>query len=979
MSAPASPSPPTRLLARPHQQRAVADIAAAFGHRDRVSVTMACGSGKTAVGWWTAERLGARLTLVVVPSLALIAQTLAAWRRAGNATQALVVCSDPTTAAGTAERAATDGADLDGGDLDDPAWPQRVGVTTEAAQVRRALALRRPGEALALFSTYHSVRVVATAARAAGVEFDLVVADEAHHLAGAPREEFRDVLDPHALPARRRLFMTATPVCPPPGPLLSMADPALFGPVVHRLDFADAVEQGLLADYEVLVFEATGHTTPDPVSALTAASSDIHSLLTFHGRVEKARAFARAVDGLQLADGRRVVARSVAGTDTALQRQQVLRLLDDPPADELVAVSSARCLTEGVDLPAVDGVLFADPKQSDLGTIQAVGRAMRRSPSKTCGRVLIPVCIPPGLDDATVLATSAFASVWRVLQSLRMLDSRLAEELSTVVRTTPSRRGVADGSRRESHLSRVRFELPSLNDPTQFVARAVEATSPTWDRLHSELDAYAAAHGTARPRSGALAQWCERQRTAHRRGLLAPDRVDKLRALPGWTWDLAAQRWLDQWAHVCSTTKRRGRLQPSDSASMSLPLVSRERGSTLTTVGQWCARQRQLARRGALEQSRRDRLSEIPGWTWSALSPTDEACVDLLADYAAWKGDLNPPASYTDDEQTVGRWLNEVRRRRATDRLEQPLLDELGALSSEVPAAAALRWLRPETLWLLGVEALHTFVRRERTCRVPDGHLERLPDCVIPLSVWCRRVRHAHRYGELSEARARLLDAVPGWQWEVQPAPRVLMDVGDARHGTRTGYVKGCRCASCTEANRYDHQRRTTREAAGQPGSDWIPAGAARAHLRILAGQGAQTKPLARACGLNVKTIDGLLDGTTQRIHPGTQSAVLQVTLAQVRLAAEPGTRVPAGPTWALVESMLSRGWPKSWIAHEIGQGSSLQLSRNAVSAENAKRVADLHARLGLRTPPPRRRGVSTPQLADLELVDLEVTLTQSA
>jgi len=847
------------LVPRPHQQRAMDDVAAAFRLHPRASMYLPCGAGKTMIGAAVADRLGAQLTLVVVPSLALVAQTLTAWRRSGNAAEALVVCSDPTTAAGVAERAA-----LDGGDLEASSWSDhRAVVTTDVDQARRTLA-RWAGRPLAVFSTYHSVRVVAAAARAAGVRFDVVVADEAHHLAGAPRQEFRDVLDDQLLPAERRLFMTATPVDAPRGPLLSMADADLFGPVAHRLGFGEAIEQGILSDYEVLVFEAAGHATPHPVSALEAAAGGVRSLLTFHGRVQKARAFAGAVDGLILPDGRRVVARSVAGTDSAAVRRQVLQLLERPRPDELVVVSSARCLSEGVDLPAVDGVMFVDPKASELSTVQSVGRVLRRSPGKTCGRVLIPVCVPAGLDDATVLATSTFAGVWRVLRGLRALDSRLVDELATILRT-PSPRGQQNGSRS----ARLRVELPSLDDPSRFVARAVEVTSPIWDRLCAELESHAASRGTARP-GGSLGQWCERQRTAHRRGLLEPERVERLRAVPGWTWDLAEQRWLDQWAQVHSLARRSERLQLAEAASMDLALVGRQRGSTLLTVGTWCARQRQLARRGDLDAFRRTRLAEIPGWTWSALNPTDEGCVELLGEYAAWKGDANPPADYVEEDRPVGRWLNSVRRRRATGRLEQPLLDELEAVTADVPTGGQLRWFRPEALWMLGLEAVREFARREQSCRVPDGHLETLPDCVIPLSVWCRRQRHAHRYGDLSAARAALLEAVPGWQWEVQPAPRVLMEIGDSRHGTRTGYVKGCRCAGCTEANRYDHQRRATRESTGQPGSDWVPAGTARAHLRVLAGRGAQTKPLARACGLNVKTIDGLLDGTTQRIHPGT-------------------------------------------------------------------------------------------------------------
>ena len=117
---------------------------------------------------------------------------------------------------------------------------------------------------------------------------------------------------------------------------------------------------------------------------------------------------------------------------------------------------------------------------------------------------------------------------------------------------------------------------------------------------------------------------------------------------------------------------------------------------------------------------------------------------------------------------------------------------------------------------------------------------------------------------------------------------------------------------------------------------------------------------------MNIKTVEGLLDGTTQRIHPATERAVLELDLVQVRHSAEPGTRVPAGPTWVLLDDLVSRGWPKAWIAREIGQQRALQLSRTYVSAKNADRVANLHRQLGSMTPPPRPHRAELPPLAEL-------------
>lgn len=948
---------------RPHQLAALEALEAALAEGNRAQAVMACGTGKTLVGRWLAERASAETTLVLVPSLALIAQTLTEWKSVpGWDFESLILCSDPTTAAGQRERASSDGDDIP-----TPFWAShRAQVTTSSHRAAAALRNRPPGHPLVVFCTYHSAPVAAAAAAATASCFDILIADEAHHLAGQPRHDFRIALSSQ-LPARKRVFMTATHITRTASPSeggadfmgpVSMDDGSLFGPVAYRLDFADAIEQNLLCDYEVLIYEAPGeNTTPDPVAALTAAAQGLSRVLTFHGRVAKAQAFAEAVDGHVLPDGRRVVARAVAGVDPAIQRARTLELLKDPDPTTLVVISSARCLTEGVDIPAVDGVLFADPKNSDVDVVQAVGRALRRRPGKRRGQVLLPVCVAPDLDEDTLLSTSSFAAVWRILRGLRFVDTRLAGELSSLQQPT-SRRGVRDGSRPSC---RVAFELPSVADVATLVARLVDATSPAWDAFFDELVTFAAEHGHSRPPTAhRLHGWCERQRRAHRCGLLVTDRVQALRALPGWAWDLDEQTWSEHWAAVSAVAiaSPGQQLDPTDPHSMTRPIPRPSNRTGITTVGRWCAHQRIQYRAGNLDHERACRLAEVPGWTWSALDLHDTVCVDLLSEYAVWKHDANPPADYVEDDQPVGAWLQDVRRRRAIGTLDQALLDELEVLTPRGAASGALQWRRPDTSWCLGLEALRHFIAREGRCRVPDQHIEELPDTTVALSVWCRHQRYEHRYGHLRADRVAALNSVPGWLWEIQPTPRIDIDIGDARHGTRTGYVKGCRCGKCTDANLQAHREREARARAGDPSTDLVPAARACGHLRILDGQGASQKALARAADLNVKTVVELLDGARTRIRPETEATILTLTLDRVTAAARPGTSVPAGPTWKLVDDLVDRGWTKSWIARELGRTIQNFTRRGAqVTAATETQIADLHRRVGdLHPPPPRSR-----------------------
>lgn len=955
---------------RPHQVEAMNALDTTLAKWARAQLVMACGTGKTLVGRWYAQRVRSAVTVVVVPSLSLVAQTLQEWRSAQDwPFEALITCSDPTTADGERERISGDGQDVC-----EPFWAGlRARVTTSAGVVAQRLMGHTAEQPLVIFSTYHSVHVVAQAARSARVAVDLLIADEAHTLAGRPRPEFRVVLGDE-LPAKARIFMTATRVVTSASSAahgfddwsapLSMDDEQLFGPVAYRLDFADAIARNLLADYRVVVYETAGDSVaPDPVAALTTAAGEgVSSVLSFHGRVAKARAFAAAIDGLTLSDGRTVVARAVAGVDPTRQRAQALSLLTSARPDQLVVIASARCLSAGVDIPAVDGVLFADPKYSDVDVVQSVGRALRPSPGKQVGLVMIPVCVPAGIDEDTALSTGTFAAVWRILRGLRSMDRRLAQELEVLARQ-PSRRGVCDGSR----LSRVRFDLQSLTDPARLHVRVVDFLSPAWDQTFYELEAFAEQHGHSRPSRGTrLGEWCERQRRAYRSQMLAEDRAQRLQQLPGWAWDLAEQRWLDQWVQVFDHASRAGGLAVDDPASAAVALAVCEPKSRITTIGRWCAWQRQLARRGELPDRRRDKIAEIPGWSWDPVAPSDAQAVDLLGEYVAWKGHANPPADVVEDDIALGRWLNDVRRRRATGRLAQSLLDEITIVCPASTADGALRWYHAETMWLLGLEALHQFVAREHHCRPPYEHVEHLPDIAIPLYDWCTRQRHFYRHGQLHPARARKLQAVAGWQWERQPAPRVLLDIGDARHGTRTGYVKGCRCDDCTHANRAEAAERAARAASGGPTTDLVDAAAARHHLKVLSAQGATQKSLARACGLNVKTVVQIMSGETLRILPETDEAVLAVSMAEVRSAVAPGTRVDAAATWALLNDMIARGWPKAWIARELGMGNALQLRTDTVTARNAGKVAELARRLGDRRPPKRRARQPLPPLRDL-------------
>lgn len=930
---------------RPHQQEALdaATTAVAAGQR-RISLQLAPGAGKTLLGCWLASALGSSITVVAAPSLALLAQTLEAWRSSGAPFDAQVVCSDPSTADGDAER---------GGDIDTRHWLRhRTTVTTSPSRIAHTIAHRT--QHLVLFSTYHSLPAVAAALRTCNTRVDVLIADEAHHLAGRASPDFRMALDDAHIPVRTRVFLTATPVVAVgDDDAASMDDPELFGTIVYRLTFAEAISRNLLSDFRVLIYQTSGDASPDPVSALLrAADEGLSRVLTFHGRVAKARSFAAAVDGVTLSDGRRVRAYSLSANDPMSRRVSILDELTRADGD-LVVVSSARCLAEGVNIPAVDGVLFADPKSSEVSAVQAVGRALRLHPGKSEGLVLLPVCVSDDFDVDTALSSTRYRQVWKMLRALRTLDTSIVSDLRAVARS---------GNGRSQPSSRITFDVPHAADLAAIAVRSVDFAFRDWDAFFGELVDHVNNTGVMPASTSRLGQWAQRQRIAYRAELLDGQKAARLEDVPGWAWDERKQLWVQQLhrvREVCADG-----INTHDEQTMNETITQRRGSDPAITVGYWLAQQRIAARNGALDDWRRQCLYATPGWSESEVADRDAQGIDLLAEYVAWKGHSNPPHDLVEDDFDLGVWVNALRRAKVAGTLPLPLLSELRVVTPS-SGPAAFQWFSTNVRWMLSLEALYQFVGRENHCRPPEGHVESLPDIDIAVQAWVRVQRHTKRIGKLDERRIMMLERVPGWLWEIPAPDHVVADVGN-RHGTRAGYAAGCKCEDCCAANLADHRRRERLAAAGIATTDLVDAGPARAHLRILAGRGAPLKGIARAVQLNPKTIAEIHSGERRRIHPHTATTVLAVTLETVHAHGQPGTRVDGTPTWKLLDSMIDRGWPRSWIARELGMKSGLQLQRGSLLADTAAKVAALDRRLGDRVAPPRRCRTAIPTLDEV-------------
>ena len=954
---------------RPQQLQALAGLLTCFAGHDRAQLVMACGTGKTLVSRWHAEASGAGVTIVFVSSLALLAQSLEEWRSPASWNfSALVVCSDPTTSRGRAERA--------DGDVERPRWATaRAKVTTNVHSVAAFLREQRERPRV-IFATYHSAPAVAAGLKLAGVRADLAICDEAHRLTGQPREEFRLVLDGHRLPAARRVFMTATPKAVPEAELpgaITMADERLFGPVAHRVSFADAIAAGLLSDYRVLVIgqrPVPGRAQPCrrnevrvPAAVIDAAERfGVRRMLSLHTRVKAAEDFAASLDAQSTPARVFVRARAVSSRTPASVRSEALHWLGDPVKhpQQLRVLASARCLGEGINVPAVDGLLFAERRTSVVDIVQAVGRALRPAPGKTHATVIIPVELSGDHDDDSALLASDWEPVWAVLRALRAHDARLDDELARPSGPRSGQGGNAGGDRGRQRGDRplVEFVFPGEAELETFRLRVAHGSAAAWEIFYAAAADWFAAHpGKLMPfslvwKGRGVGSWAEAQRTAYRRGALPAERVQQLQQLPGWVWE----RKTAEWSATVRLLERIAAQGPGGKLveSTASPFAGLKTCTQpARRLGVWVAAQRQAYRNGTLPPDLVLELEQVPGWSWNVIGD-DAAYVAALAEFVEFAKHSRPPIDAVEHGLPLGRWVWDVRRRHLTGSIHPALVDEITAAtpSQWSRGNAKWSWEEAETRWRMTYTALRQFAAREGHASPPVGHVEELEDAALSLQGWVALQRHLRRRGDLDEAHQQALERIPGWVWDGagrrQDAEPPLELPAGVVHGRAGAAARGCKCEECLGYRRAGVDRYVARRRADAgTGGRRVQAGPARDHLINLqeayfAGQEDSARSLARngravlaaATGVALSVVRRVLDGSTETVPVEMARRILATTVEEVlaegcahlgargRPVSRGQGRVPAGEPRPALAAVAARGRSPGWVGRGLGRGS---------------------------------------------------------
>ncbi|MFD7552593.1 Helicase associated domain protein [Streptomyces sp. NPDC059816] len=754
----------------------------------------ATGTGKTLVSIRVADELRARFVLFVVPTLDLAAQTALAWRRDGHHEHMVIVSS--MDAAGR-----------------DALVAARVMSSSDPVTLAALMSVVGEGAdqipALTLICTYDSLdKIQETRNTAYAVPpFDLAIMDEAHRIAGRPDKKWAAVHDNQRIRADRRLYMTATPrifaapdlaesadttrprrtpVAPGPAADLfanSMNNEQVYGKKILEYPLAKAIEDGRAPDYRIVVPTLTDDDlrrrinlpAPDPdgegegpdqalrttalhLAVLRAmADHGLNKVLVYFNLTSDARLFARELPHtlrrLARTDPHLVPATApetlfVHGEDTPQQREETFTRFAQAPT---AILTNARLVTEGVDIPSVDAVVFADPTRSVIRCVQALGRALRLDVSGKTASLIVPVCLPPDASPEDILGT-AYEPVWAIASALASHDHRILERLPDKANRLPKetsdvieRRWHFDFTVHPERIAQA-MDLVSFDprDPTTSRSRRLGlAAAQAYHDQHGHLDVPT---DYTDPTGHTLGTFITTMREARKAGRLEANWVAELDALD-MIWDKHEAAWRSHLTAAADHHRTHGHL--------AVPAT--------TPLGAWLAEQRHLATTDQLVLIRADALTAIdPNWRLPYGADWQRKYHLLRTHLQAG----NDPTALTGDTRIAGvnitSWLNRQLTRFTT--LQPGQRDLLTALDLTPATSPLVPARRTRRTFAQTVQLLELFLHRHGRAPTARETL-RVDGDTVQIGPWFAKTRTKYREGQLPTDHAALVAALFDGDW----------------------------------------------------------------------------------------------------------------------------------------------------------------------------------------------------------------------
>jgi superfamily II DNA or RNA helicase len=742
-----------KLTPKKHQIEAIKAIVNGLKESDRGHVVMACGTGKTLTALWAKEKINPKKTLVLVPTLGLLHQFFNNWQDNSSIKfEWLCVCSDESVTGDYAY-----------------ASPSQLGipVTNKITDIASFLSGESDG---IIFSTYNSASLVGQAQKVLGAEtIDLLIADEAHRTAGnLANKGFSDCLSDDKIQATKRLFFTATPKVYTEAVktekekqgvnIASMDDENIYGKRLFTLSFEQAINQGLLTDYRVVISiidepnvlkaiednQLVSKLESETLAAHIAISKTIiergsKRIITFHSRVKSAFDFAARHPSIHrlVSPSTPISCLGIHGKMNAQERSDILDKLRDSKDDTCI-ISNARCLSEGIDVPALDAIVFIDPKGSIIDVAQAVGRAIRLSPGKEYGYIIIPVFIEEKEDPIEALESSRFNVVWRTLNALRSHDEELSQELDRL----REERGRRSSSPINYKFSKINIDLSQCLLASSFAealaTKVITNTTQKWYEQYGELCNHVERHGKLYTKDHPNYRFIDIQRMSYKNGKMPAERIRLLEEVDGWSWNTIDSRWEIAYGILSDQISLNG------SNSM-IPETIMPDGRRLDA---WVSNQMNNYRKGQLDSDRIRRLESLPGWRWSRNESRFDLMRERLIKHIRENGTASisyPPKNKETKE--LATWISGIRSRYKKGILEQEQIDALNEVD---------QWH-----WDKNHELFKQFVKELELCISVKGRMPKKRD--DPGFNGFHNKRKLHKQGKLPEWQFKVLSKYAGF------------------------------------------------------------------------------------------------------------------------------------------------------------------------------------------------------------------------
>ena len=520
---------------------------------------------------------------------------------------------------------------------------------------------------------------------------------------------------------------------------------------------SDTVTNELLSRGEVLV-------NGDPIRARQVANQialrdaideyDVRKIFTFHKSVKSAASFvSQGSEGIN-AHVATFSAYHVNGEMPTAQRERLMRSFRQ--ANRAI-MSNARCLTEGVDIPAVDMVAFLSPRRSRVDIVQATGRAMRRSPGKSLGYVLVPLYVEVAAGERVedAVERAQFDEIWDILQSLQEQDEVLADLIRHAAEQKAKRKGFDDAG----FADRIDFIGPTLtleNLRRAVAARCVENLYAPWDIWLGKLKVFKERFGhcnvaTVWAEDRGLARWVTAQRVMRKKGLLAHEQIQDLDQL-GFFWDGKEAAWMRRCEALERYTRQHGN-----------PHVPRMYSDRRLAKWVWIQRHRKAGDykiNGKLDlmSAEQTALLNKLGFRWEL---SDYRWDERFNEVKAFKEKHGRyPVSLAKDGRDLVEWVWRQRRKHSRGELDpeqKAKLYSIGFDWDDRPTTSEERW-----------EQMYAKLEEYRRTH---GNLNVPWDSKTKLAQWMSAQRQRRVIGRLSQEQIRLLDVL-GFRWQFQPKPR---------------------------------------------------------------------------------------------------------------------------------------------------------------------------------------------------------------